>query len=107
MESLNTLRGPVPPVEHPRRLTGKLLPCEERRPSALLVDASAVGLFSTTPGAASDRVSPGEGLPVEATPQHPSGKGQHHANGGQLSGRCQLTAMAVSRPLFRWVMANR
>lgn len=105
MESLTILRGPAPPVEHPRHRTGRLLPCEERRPSALLVDASAAGL-STTP-AASDRVSPGEGLPVEAAPRHPSGKGRHHANGGQLPGRCQLTTMAVSRPLFRWVMVNR
>ena len=56
---------------------------------------------------ATEDVGQGAGWLAEVVPGHPNGAGRHHENGGQLADRCQLTTMAVSRPLNRWVMANR
>ena len=111
MTSMNTLRGPAPQAKHSPGRTGSMLSQDGRRPSAMLVDSSSAGLSNTgtTTAVASSEseAQEGEGSPAEAAPLHPSDRGRHFANGGQLPSRCQLTTGAVSRPLFRWVVANR
>ena len=60
---------------------------------------------STTAATSSEHVGIDEGWLAEVVPGHPRGKGRHYANGSLLADRCQLTNVAVSRSLKRWVMA--
>lgn len=106
MRPLKTAWRPDPKVEHPPSRTRRSLRHDERRPSGLLADAASAGGLSATGTTAVPSPEPGGGdsWPAEATPRNPSGKGRHYANGGQLADRCQVSTVAVSRPLFRWVI---
>ena len=73
-------------------------PFDGPRPSAIRVDSC------TDKGASSS--GEGEGWFAEVALRLPRVEDRPYEKGGQPADRCQ-TPVAVSRPLIRWVMANR